>query len=189
MSRNSSLVFLVCLPDGPSNAFAQLTPPPDPPVPAIRRFQACRSAPATPCALRSERHSATPRVIPPLTPNRPGAGRSPTLGRLASAPRPRCHVALCGLLTADISAYQTNPRHPPVRRRGRSQVKATFTGILPGLASPIKDGTIYRPILRATKPPCGGLLLWQADPIEPPVFGGTVLSLVDIRMPNSFQCE
>jgi len=132
MSRNSSLVFLVVLGlMAPATAFAQLTPPAGSAGAGNSAISGVPFGPANPVRSPIRAASATPRVFRPLTPNRPAP---PVSYGSVDSPAPRARAVTSpyvGSSQRTISAYQTNPRHPPVRRRGRSQV-STFTGICRG---------------------------------------------------------
>ena len=132
MSRNSSLVFLVVLGlMGPATAFAQLTPPAGSAGAGNSAISGVPFGPANPRALSDPSGIGNASSIPPLTPNRPAP---PVSYGSVDSPAPRARAVTSPYVGASqrtISAYQTNPRHPPVRRRGRSQV-STFTGICRG---------------------------------------------------------
>src|SRR6267142_6628287 len=114
MFRNPALVLLAALAlIAPGRAFAQLTPPAGSAGAGNSAISGVPFGPANPRSLSDPSGIGNASSIPPLTPNRPAP---PTSYGAVDSPAPRARVVTSpyvGSSQRTISAYQTNPRHPP----------------------------------------------------------------------------
>lgn len=132
MSRKSALVVVVVFGlIAPAEAFAQLTPLAGSAGAGNSAISGVPFGPANPSVLSDPSGIGNAARILPLSPNSPAP---PTSYGAVDTPAPRARAATSPYVGGSqrvISAHQANPKNPPARRRGRSQV-STFTGICRG---------------------------------------------------------
>ncbi|UPK07655.1 hypothetical protein [Bradyrhizobium sp. 170] len=130
MSRNPALVLFTALAlIVPATAFAQLTPPAGSAGAGNSAISGVPFGPANPSALSDPSGIGNASRVPPLRPNPP----PPVVSYgTVDTPAPRARlVTPPGASQRIISARQSHPRKPPVRRRARPEV-SSFTGICRG---------------------------------------------------------
>jgi hypothetical protein len=132
MFRSPSLVLFAALAlVAPTNAFAQLTPPAGSAGAGNSAISGVPFGPANPRALSDPSGIGNAANIPPLRPNPP---MPVTSYGSVDTPAPRARLATppyTGASQRIISARQSYPRKPPLRRRARPEV-SSFTGVCRG---------------------------------------------------------
>jgi hypothetical protein len=130
MSRYSTLVFILLLGSlvAPASAYAQLTPPAGSAGAGNTAISGVPFGPANPSVLSDPSGIGNASRIPPLGRNSPPP---PVAYGSIGSPPSRVVAPYAGASQRIFSADQVDPRRPPVRRRGRPQVRR-FTGICQG---------------------------------------------------------
>lgn len=132
MLRSAPLLVLVAFVlMAPASAFAQLTPPAGSAGAGNSAISGVPFGPANPQALSDPSGIGNAANAPPLRANPPTSAVS---SGSVDQPAPRARVLAppyAGASQRIISARQSYPRKPPVRRRVRPEV-SSFTGICRG---------------------------------------------------------
>jgi hypothetical protein len=129
MSRNLAFVLIGLLGGmvAPASAYAQLTPPAGSAGAGNSPISGVPFGPANPRVLSDPSGIGNASTIPPLGRNTP----PPVVSGSVAPPPSRVVAPYAGASQRIFSADQVNARRPPVRRRGRPQVRM-FTGICRG---------------------------------------------------------
>jgi hypothetical protein len=130
MSRNLALVLIGLLGSlvAPATAYAQLTPPAGSAGAGNSAISGVPFGPANPSVLSDPSGLGNASRIPPLGRNSPPP---PVVYGTVSPPPSGVVAPYAGASQRIFSADQADSRRPPVRRRGRPQVRQ-FTGICRG---------------------------------------------------------
>jgi hypothetical protein len=131
MSRNLALVLIGLLGSlvAPASVYAQLTPPAGSAGAGNSAISGVPFGPANPSVLSDPSGIGNASRIPPLGRNSPPP--PPVAYGPVSSPPSGVVVPYAGAAQRIFSADQVDSRRPPVRRRGRPQVRK-FTGICRG---------------------------------------------------------
>jgi hypothetical protein len=130
MSRNLALVLIGLLGSlvAPASVYAQLTPPAGSAGEGNSAISGVPFGPANPSVLSDPSGIGNASRIPPLGRNSPPP---PVVYGPVGSPPSRVVAPYAGASQRIFSADQVDSRSPPVRRRGRPQVRK-FTGICRG---------------------------------------------------------